>query len=209
MEKRGQSVLAILLFFIIQNCGAQNFDINTLKKINLSRNKKLDNLFCGISNSVSYTTIAMPLSYYTIGLIKKDKKLQQQAFVDLAAIGLNSIVTIGLKNSVNRPRPAVTYPYLSPLEGLTKHSFPSGHTSLAFCDAMNFSLCAKKWYYVAPAFAYASLVGYSRMHLGVHYPSDVVAGAIIGVGSAYIAYVVNKKWQGKKCYKNFVNKLTF
>ncbi len=54
-----------------------------------------------------------------------------------------------------------------------------------------------KWYIIAPSFAWASAVGYSRMHLGVHYPSDVVSGAIVGSGSAYISYKLNK-WINKK-----------
>ena len=54
-----------------------------------------------------------------------------------------------------------------------------------------------KWYIIAPSFAWASAVGYSRMHLGVHYPSDVAVGAIIGSGSAYLSYKANK-WINKK-----------
>ncbi len=54
-----------------------------------------------------------------------------------------------------------------------------------------------KWYIIAPSFAWASAVGYSRMALGVHYPSDVLAGAIIGSGSAYLCYKLNK-WVNKK-----------
>jgi membrane-associated phospholipid phosphatase len=45
---------------------------------------------------------------------------------------------------------------------------------------------------VVPAYTWASAVGYSRMHLGVHYPSDVLAGALLGAGSAWVTYKLNK-----------------
>ena len=64
---------------------------------------------------------------------------------------------------------------------------PSGHTALAFALATSAALEYKKWYVAVPAFLWASAVGYSRMYLGVHYFSDVLTGAAVGVGSAYLA----------------------
>jgi membrane-associated phospholipid phosphatase len=63
--------------------------------------------------------------------------------------------------------------------------------------ATSLSLQYPKWYVIAPAYLYAGTVAYSRMDLGVHYPSDVLSGAIIGSGSAYITYKINRKikWQ--------------
>lgn len=74
---------------------------------------------------------------------------------------------------------------------------PSGHTSTAFATATSLSLAYPKWYVVAPSFVWAGAIGYSRMHLGVHYPSDVLAGAIVGSGSAYLTYKANQ-WINKK-----------
>jgi undecaprenyl-diphosphatase len=76
-------------------------------------------------------------------------------------------------------------------------SFPSGHTSVAFSTATSLYLAYPKWYVAVPAFTYAASVGYSRMYLGVHYPSDVLAGAVIGAGSAWLMYKANK-WLFKK-----------
>ncbi|MGB8358080.1 MAG: phosphatase PAP2 family protein, partial [Bacteroidales bacterium] len=53
-----------------------------------------------------------------------------------------------------------------------------------------------KWYVIVPSYAYAGTVAYSRMHLGVHYPSDVLAGALIGSGCAVLSHYVNKKLNG-------------
>jgi undecaprenyl-diphosphatase len=50
---------------------------------------------------------------------------------------------------------------------------------------------------VVPAYAWAAGVGYSRMYLGQHYPTDVLAGAAIGIGSAYLSNWLNKKYFAK------------
>jgi membrane-associated phospholipid phosphatase len=75
---------------------------------------------------------------------------------------------------------------------------PSGHTSSAFSTATSLSLNFRKWYVVAPAYTYAAAVGYSRMYLGVHYPSDVLVGALLGSGTAYLTWKINKKLQNKR-----------
>jgi membrane-associated phospholipid phosphatase len=78
------------------------------------------------------------------------------------------------------------------IAGGGSYSFPSGHTSDAFALATSVTVAYPKWYIIAPAFTWATAVGYSRMHLGVHYPKDVIAGAIVGAGSAYLSCKINK-----------------
>jgi membrane-associated phospholipid phosphatase len=66
---------------------------------------------------------------------------------------------------------------------------------MAFATATSLSLAYPKWYVIVPSFAYAGTVAYSRMHLGVHYPSDVAAGAVIGAGCAYLTFLIGKALQ--------------
>jgi undecaprenyl-diphosphatase len=108
------------------------------------------------------------------------------------------VLTEGIKYAINRPRPYITYPGLvQPYEtSETGLSFPSAHTSLAFNTAATLDIRFHKWYITAPAYLWASAVGYSRLYLGEHYPSDVLIGAAIGVGSAYLV-----RWMDKKIYQ--------
>ncbi|NLO88770.1 MAG: phosphatase PAP2 family protein, partial [Clostridia bacterium] len=65
-------------------------------------------------------------------------------------------------------------------------SFPSGHTTAGYVLAMSFSYNYPALFY--PLIGLASLIGFSRTYLGFHYPLDVVTGAAIGVGTAYIVH---------------------
>ncbi len=181
-----------IVFYLPLNIKAQNFDINTLKQTNLYRNQNLDAAFCGISNSIYYLPGGLLIGNYTIGILKKNAKMQKNAIEQGISQVVNGFITYAFKYGIKRDRPAVTYPFLMPLENKTTNSFPSGHTSTAFNTATIFSLQNKKWYYVVPAYTWAGAVGYSRMHMGVHYPTDVLGGALVGTASAYIGQQLNK-----------------
>jgi membrane-associated phospholipid phosphatase len=123
--------------------------------------------------------------------------------------GINGVFTLVAKQLVNRPRPAVSYPFLNPLENVTHYSFPSGHTSASFNTATALCIAYPKWQIIAPSFAYAGLMAYSRMHIGVHYPSDVFAGALLGTGSAFLSNFITKKLQKNSATKKYYNSLLF
>ncbi len=176
---------------------AQNADIDLLKEINLNRHRNLDGTFKFLSASVTPASIAAPLLVSGMGFIKKDSTIKRKGFVIGASILSATIIATTLKYTVNRTRPFVTYPLLDPQAHVTSPSFPSGHTSAAFCTATSLSIQFPKWYVIAPAYLWAGASAFSRMHLGVHYPSDVLAGALIGSGSAYLCHLANK-WLSRK-----------
>lgn len=103
-------------------------------------------------------------------------------------------VTMGLKALVNRPRPWVAYEGdLFCLQPVRSASFPSGHTSSVFVTATSLTLLYPRWYVAVPAYLWAGSVAFSRLYVGAHYPTDVLAGAAIGVGSALLAHVVRQR----------------
>jgi membrane-associated phospholipid phosphatase len=197
------------IFFILTASlvHAQNFDINTLKKINVERNKSLDGTMKFLSATATPVSFGLPGGMVIAGLIAKDKNLRDNGYeLALAAAG-NFVFTRIVKLAVNRPRPFVTYPYLDPYKkSLINYSFPSGHASTAFAVATTLSIQYKKWYVAAPAYLWAAGVSYSRMHLGVHYPTDVMAGAVFGAGSSLVAHQIRKWYYQKKEKKKYTNR---
>ncbi len=185
----------ILLFLIVSvvSLSAQNIDIRMLRSINSPATLQSDKFFKFASDSHGYIEFAVPAGLIAAGLIRKDDKLVRNACVIISATVVNLGITAALKYSINRDRPFITYADIIQKSGAGSPSFPSGHTSAAFATATSLSFAYPKWYVITPSYLWAGTVGYSRMHLGVHYPSDVLAGALIGSGCAWLTYTVNKK----------------
>ncbi len=195
--KQTFTVTWLAAILIVTNCKAQNIDIDLLKSINQHQSSFKNGFTDVTAGSVNVIVVAAPFAILTAGLIKKDKKLQLDAAYFAGGYIFSAAVTQGLKRLVKRPRPFVTYPFIIKRENETNYSFPSGHTSSAFYDAVSLSILFPKWYVIASSLLWASSVGYARMYQGVHYPSDVVVGAMVGAGSAWLAYKT-KQWINKK-----------
>ena len=100
-----------------------------------------------------------------------------------------AVVTFTLKPLIERVRPCAIEAIQNPLVTngcFTDPSFPSGHTASSFAVAFAIFCCNKKW--GALALAAAALMGFSRLYLFVHFPSDVIAGAVIGSFCGYLAW---------------------
>lgn len=97
-----------------------------------------------------------------------------------------------IKNIVQRPRPYVTFTDLQIIIPTpSEFSFPSGHTSSSFAAAAVFYRHLPKKLGL-PSVILAGLIGFSRLYVGVHYPTDVIAGAIMGILLSYLAeFLVN------------------
>ena len=180
--------------FVVLNLSAQNWDVNTLHRINSWDSKFVRNYNKIISRSEPYVAVGVPVAMAIAAWIKQDKGLLKDAVYIGTSVAGTFVVSYGLKYLVDRARPYDTYPdRVHPYSYEDSPSFPSSHTSTAF--ALATSVCVKypKWYVIAPSALWACSVGVSRMNEGVHYPSDVLAGAAIGVGCA-VANVYINRW---------------
>jgi membrane-associated phospholipid phosphatase len=190
-------ILALALLLGFKAAGAQGFEYNVLKAWNIDRSRSSDGFFQFFSNNNTVFIVGVPAAMAIDGFISDNKKLRQAALEAGLSLGISSAIALGLKYTINRPRPFTKYPDVVKLSDGGSPSFPSGHTSSAFSVAASVSLSYPKWYVIVPSFLWAGTVGVSRIALGVHYPSDVLAGAAIGIGSAYLGRIGNKWLQGK------------
>jgi membrane-associated phospholipid phosphatase len=199
-----KTVFLLVCLFSLSTSRCQNADIDLLRNINLNRNKNLDGAFQFLSKTTSYFSISTPVVVLSAGFIKKDSALKKKGLYIAEAMLGSAIIATTLKFTINRPRPFTVDTSIQKLTDAGSKSFPSGHTSDAFVTATSLSIAFPKWYVITPAYLWASAVAYSRMDLGVHYPTDIVAGAIIGSGSAVLCYEINK-WIRNKKRKKKVN----
>ncbi|WP_394753802.1 phosphatase PAP2 family protein [Crenothrix sp.] len=128
------------------------------------------------------------LLYVLIVLAMVWKESTNNAFVQVVLIAflLERPVYFVLKNSLKRNRPqAALYNFQSFIIPSDQFSFPSGHTSAAFMMA---TLGSEFWPVLTlPLYGWSVCVGFSRVLLGVHFPSDVVIGSAMGTGIAYLS----------------------
>lgn len=105
------------------------------------------------------------------------------------------IGNVALKNLIGRIRPYELAPDVPLLvDRLRDFAFPSGHTLASVGAATALTLYHRRW--GAAALVLAAAIGFSRLYLFVHYPSDVLAGALLGVALAFAAYyTVNRVWR--------------
>ena len=164
-----------------------------LRAINKNEHPNWDKTMRITSASVYPAMVVTPGSLFLTGYVNNDKIMMRNSGKTCVAIGLNIVLTTGLKYAINRPRPFVQYPNdVVKRTEVGPYSFPSGHTSCAFATATALTLSTKKWYVAVPSYLYACGVGYSRMRLGVHFPSDVLGGMVIGIGSSLLVWQVDK-----------------
>ena len=190
-------LLLLTLTTLSLNTYSQNFDINLLKRINPD---VPNSRFWRVSTNSAYPLSVLVhgglMAYDYFAEPEKRGRLVRHAAEKLVVVAL----TAGIKLAVDRPRPYIKYPLdIHPYDASeTGMSFPSAHTSVAFATATALDLRFHKWYISVPAYVWAGCVGYSRLYQGEHYPSDVLAGAVLGIGTTYLVRWLDKKWFREK-----------
>lgn len=161
----------------------QNIDVSILMYIQ-------DNIRCGFLDAVMlfFTFIGNGGAVWLIlsAILMSTKKYRHFGFSLFFSVAVCWILNdVLIKNIVLRPRPFLAMDNLNVLVTFpSSFSFPSGHTTSSFAAAYVITKRMGKrgaWIYIV-----AVLIASSRIYVGVHYPSDIIAGALIGtIGSMY------------------------
>ncbi len=162
----------------------QKIDLHVLEVANLSRNVQWDAYFIAITSSAAPIAYGVPIILLVVAYARRNVLLAAKALFIIGGVFASAVATETFKFFVNRSRPFETHPLLQKLSEGGSPSFPSGHTSDAFALSACLFLMWPKWYVALVCYSWALLVAYSRVDLGVHYPSDVIAGAFVGTASA-------------------------
>ena len=134
----------------------------------------------GFTNTGDVMAYVLPATALGLTAYFKDA---EGAWEFSGSAAITMAATFGLKYAVHSQRP-----------NGDPHSFPSGHAAITFSSA-EFLRKRYGWKYGVPAYAFASLVGYSRVRAHVHYFRDVAAGAAIGIATTYIVSKPFHGWQ--------------
>lgn len=142
----------------------------------------------GIDNVLEYVPTAAVFGLKLLG-VPAESSWKRRLTVSVVSFGINAAVTYSLKHTIHEMR----------LDGTDNHSFPSGHSAVAFCGATTLMHEYRKvspWIGVA-GYAVATTVAVDRVRRNRHHWGDVVAGAAIGVASAEAGYWIGDIVLGK------------
>lgn len=181
-----------------------NLDYNIFELINqfAGKNLSFDHFVTFFTN---YGIIFLVLVLIWLWFSKKNNRCQKRKEVVLALI--IAFIAIGITELIGsiyfRPRPFVSHDVNLLIEKLsTDTSFPSTHSTGSF--ALAFSILKTNKKIGVMLLIFAVLMGFSRVFVGVHYPSDILAGAIISYAVTYfVMLVISFYKQYKKSKLNF------
>ena len=164
------------------------FDAPLLLRLQAWHGPWLDGFFVLVSR-LGYQWGLIPADTLVVLALLALRRWREATFCLLAFVG-SALLNIGAKHYFGRARPA----YWLSLAPETSYSFPSGHAMASMTLAMVLALLAWRtrwrWPVACLAFAFALLVGASRVYLGVHFPSDILAGWTAAVAWTFGAYAV-------------------
>jgi undecaprenyl-diphosphatase len=133
-----------------------------------------------------------------VGVARRDGVARTLALAVVTAVTTFAAdsASFAVKDLTHRTRPFIAHPQIHPLYVVHSSSFPAGHAATAFAGATLLTYVAPRLW---PLFAVlATAIGFSRVYVGVHYPTDVFVGAAIGVvvgGLAVTALVLLERWK--------------
>lgn len=172
----------------------QQIDIDVLRLINQNRLTSFDSFFIFTTDVATLICYSSAVILLLAAYVKRNFLLRRKSWLLLVGLILNSTIADTLKNVVHRPRPFTTYPFIHNLVNVHTSSFPSGHTAEVFMLAISVSILFSRYKWAKFfAWCWAVIIAYSRMDLGVHYPSDILGSIIISciVAFGFIHLMIN------------------
>lgn len=187
------TVIAVFGLLILLNWSVivPNFlhhDQAILHDVNNGRVSAFDSFFIIITNTSSYVALGATGFVFLLSFVKQSATLRRCGWQLLFTFLFAFIVIKSLKYSIDRIRPFDQHTTVEKLVEIDTPSFPSGHTLESAAMATTVVLLFSHKALWAFAIAWAMSVAFSRVLLGVHYPSDVMAGIILGVLVALISH---------------------
>lgn len=183
-----------------------HLDQQLLLYLNSLHNSVWDSLMWQISGK--YLWIPLYLGILAFIIIKYKK----QSWTIILAITLVILISDQVASSIIKPLVERFRPTHNPsLAGLIhivndytggKYGFVSSHAANTFGLSLFLSLLFKNRVFTILIFIWAAIVSYSRIYLGVHYPGDIICGALVGVGAGALMYYVWVKFALQKFYPN-------
>lgn len=158
----------------------------------VGQSRILDGFIMFCASNLAYVLIALFLALVYFSMTSKREKWEMLFVVGASSIIARFGVTELIRFFYHRPRPFAALPDVHSLFTDSAWSFPSGHATFFFAMATAVYLYNKKWGTLF--FSATILMIVSRVVAGVHYPSDIVAGAIIGAAVAYATYLVVQRF---------------
>lgn len=152
---------------------------------------------------VAFTFIGMSYILVMVAPALWWSKRREAAFDIVILVIVSDILSEVLKVAFDRPRPFETLADVRMLDwgwltSASSPSFPSGHALRAFAVGV-YLLYSTHWKYRVPALAVPAFIGISRIYLGLHWPSDIVGGAVVGAALAVtIHWLAGKEGRYKR-----------
>lgn len=179
-----------------------DFNVYLFYFINLNFENPLLNFLMPIITV--FGSIYLWLIGFSIMFIWGGVKEKNTALLGIITLLVSMAIVAILKYTIAEPRPFVVLDNVNLLQSVSSYSFPSAHSATAFAGSI---ILGKKYGYIYPLISFACLVAFSRIYVGVHYPIDIIFGAIIGITCALIFLKFENLVLSNKYIQTYKNKI--